>query len=338
MFKSSNTLLISVLSLVVIVAIGGLIFYVNTSSRATALTMQEESLRSVGNLLAKTLEGKCETATALTRDLAGRRTIINALSGGDKEPALQELERTIQNAHGEYAVMFAFNLKGQIVVGANLAGKRITKGERLGREYVKAILEGKDFYASSSAIRSRTTGKLIVAMSAAVKNDAGQLIGGVGVFPDMSFLFDNYVTPLRFGENGYAYITDTQGVVLAHPDKSFLLKNISHHDFIRYALKHKTGSLDYTYKGTEKFLFFREIPYVHWIVGLTANHAEMAAGAIQQSAILLGAGVLLVLMVILITSYIARRYIFSPFDRIRAFVIKVSEGDYDASLEGRFQY
>ena len=172
----------------------------------------------------------------------------------------------------------------------------------------------------------------------AVKDRDGKIIGGIAILPDFDALFERYILPLCFGKDGYAFILDDKGRFLFHPDKSKILQDGSKFDFVSYALKQKSGSFDYSFNGVEKFFLFRELPVTHWIIGLTVNYSEMAAPALSQRNVLLIVGLLAIAVVISAILFVSRRFIFGPLSRILAFVNKMTNSNYQASLEGSFQY
>lgn len=93
------------------------------------------------------------------------------------------------------------------------------------REYFKQIVkEGKDIYIYiSNAIISRATGKAILPIAKAVKDEGGKTIG----FISPAVLLDTLVkiaSEIKVGSSGYGWIVDGSGTVIAHPNQDYVMK------------------------------------------------------------------------------------------------------------------
>ncbi len=339
MFKKSiNTFMAGIVSLVVLIAISILVIYVSSSSKNMVFQLEQNFLSKIGDSLVHSFEDFIQSGIATAHNMSIQENIIQAIQGKNAEKVAKNFAQYIRENKGVIAVALAFNTSGQIVAGSNIMGDVMTKGDRRNREYVQAILSGQEVFVSPTLFKSTSTGKLTGTVAVPVKDNNGKLIGGIAICPDLNLLFERHILSQQFGEGGYAFVVDTNGLVLAHPDNKNILQNFSHVDFIRYALKHKTGSTDYTMQGQEKFMVFKEIPYVNWIIGLTATHAEMAAGAIRQQTVLIGVGIAVIITMVLVISLFSRRLVFEPLSRLVSFVTKVGKGDYQARLQGSFHY
>jgi methyl-accepting chemotaxis protein len=60
--------------------------------------------------------------------------------------------------------------------------------------------------------------------------------------------FSNYLAPIKVGGNGYCYMFDLTGKILAHPDSSLIFKDLSDLNFIQEGLREKNGFLEYEWK------------------------------------------------------------------------------------------
>ncbi len=339
MFKKSiNSLMIGVISLIVFVSIGSLVVYVSSSSQKIALHIQEDSLKEIGNSLLNVCEDFLQEELITTKTLALRPEIIEAVQTGYGEDATNVFAEAIRLSNGKIAVAIAFDMKGAIITGTNIKGDILTSKDSGDKKYSAGIVDGKDIFISPYLLKSQKTQKLLGCIGVAVKDRNGRVIGGVAIMPNFDALFERYISPFHFGKHGYVFVLDDKGRVLAHPDKTKILNDVSKLNFASYALKHKSGSLDYAFNGVEKFLLFREVPSTKWIIGLTANHSEMASGAIHQRNVLLGVGLVNIVAVILAILFISRRLIFGPLSRIVSFVGKVADGNYQAELQGKFQF
>jgi methyl-accepting chemotaxis protein len=116
---------------------------------------------------------------------------------------------------------------------------------------------------------------------------------------------------VKLGNDGYAYILNREGYVIAYPDKSKLLNlNLAETDFGKEMLSKKNGAIDYVWDGKERFGSFQEYPLMQWVVVSSVPKEEILSSikAVRNQFIIMGiviAGIALV-TAILISFRIAR--------------------------------
>ncbi len=72
---------------------------------------------------------------------------------------------------------------------------------------------------------------------------------------------------VKFGNNGYAYILNREGYVIAYPDKGKIFQmNLSSTDFGKEILRKKNGAMEYVWEGKERFASFQEYPLMQWVI------------------------------------------------------------------------
>ncbi len=91
------------------------------------------------------------------------------------------------------------------------------------RPYFKAIMfEGKDSFIGDPVV-SKTTGQAVVHIARAVKKN-GNTIAMIAGVVNLNKL-TQIVNEMRIGEAGYAWMLTSTGVVMSHPDSSFVMVN-----------------------------------------------------------------------------------------------------------------
>ncbi len=331
--KGIKSIMGSIISVVIAINICGLILYISNSSRKMALHLQQEALSNVADGVVRSFEDFIQNGINTAENMALRKSIAQAIEGKG-EDASAIFSEYIKKNKGIIALALAFNTSGQLVAGSGMNGNLKGRQDLSNREYVQAILSGKDVFVAPTLMKSPLINKLVGFISVVVKDDHGNRIGGIALCPDLNMLFDRHISPLRFGKGGYAFVLDKNGKTLAHPT----MADISQRDFVHKALRDKEGAFQYTFQGKEKLLVFKQIPYIHWMIGLTANLSELNAEAIHQQRVLIVVGIGIIVTTILILSFSCNWLIFEPLSRIAAFVTKVSQEDYHATLEGTFKY
>lgn len=137
--------------------------------------------------------------------------IIKELS--DPKVSIEEKQSIITKQEKLYGLSL-----GQI---KDTDGKDIFSGKDYSdREYFKISMTGKSYL--SSPIVSKTTGKLVMVVSAPIWENGVQgskIVGVVTFNVDKDFLND-IVTNIKIGENSYAYLIDKEGTTIADEDPS----------------------------------------------------------------------------------------------------------------------
>ena len=90
------------------------------------------------------------------------------------------------------------------------------------RDYFNEIKGGKNF-SLSNPLESRATGEIIFVAAHAVRDNNGQLIGVVGATILLD-AFTDVASHIKIGESGFAWISDSTGLIFAHPNDEYRLK------------------------------------------------------------------------------------------------------------------
>jgi len=94
------------------------------------------------------------------------------------------------------------------------------------RDYFKAVMqEGKDIYISNP-IKSRLDNQMIYQVCVAAYNVRKEKIGFFAGTVTLEHLQD-MVNQIKIGKNGYLFVVDGTGVVMAHPDSNVMMANLT---------------------------------------------------------------------------------------------------------------
>ncbi len=227
-----------------------------------------------------------------------------------RKSADSELER-VKKDYQYFEDICVANSSGELVSASN--PKIIGKIQVKDRAYFKASMGGEQYI--SEVIKSKATGNPVFVISAPIKEK--EKVQGVffGVV-DVNSFTRLFVDPIKVGETGYAYIYDDRGLLIAHPDKSNILKlNMNEFDFGKRMLAEKNGLIEYEYKGVEKVVAFKTIPDLGWTLGVSAATAELLAPVKNLSywnlGVALGVVLLAVVAILLLVQSIVK-----PINRI----------------------
>lgn len=181
------------------------------------------------------------------------------------------------------------------------------------RAYFKDSMAGK--VVISEVILSKGSGNPVFVISSPLK-DNGKILGVLLGVVDLASCNANFIDPVKIGTAGYAYLIDSKGIMLAHPDKGNILKlDLSQFDFGREMVAQKQGLVHYTFKEIPKLVGFQTIPETGWIVASTANDADVYAPVKKLGMINLAILILSTLLTTGLVFFIVRSLV-TPLHRI----------------------
>jgi len=337
--KSIGTVLILSVTLVVALAVTGIVVYISKSSFNIALHMEKQSMEQLSTATQASLDSYILGTKKLVDTLAVQKAIVEAFEG-DPKRARERLMDYIKT-NPDYWAIFLFDAKGTIIAGYNAKGEDLTGQSRADRDYVKAIMGGQDSFFAKDIIKAKSgDGELFIfSVARAIKSADGKVLGGVGAFPKWESFTKAFIDPPRFGARGYGFMVDSKGRIIAHAiDKSLMLKDLSDQEFVRKALEVKNGSLLYDWKGEEKFLTISTDPDTGWTLCMSAYVSEMTEAATAQRNMLLGIGLVAVLVLAGGIAMLVRKLVVKPINDIQLFTKAITEGDYKASLHTDFRF
>lgn len=199
--------------------------------------------------------------------------------------------------------------------------------------YRQLVIPVKDLDgARFSEIYKSRTGEVAVAISAPIRRDGrlvGVLSGGI--------LLKNHsmggIEAIRIGKSGYAYIVDSKGNVIVHPQRERLLENLSANPPVQELLRKREGSIEFANKeGLKVLAAFAPIQETGWGVVVRQPTAESYAYADEILVILLGAFILSLLFAVGIGVFLAWK-ISNPVTALVLGARRVADGHLDTMIE-----
>jgi len=146
---------------------------------------------------------------------------------------------------------------------------------------------------------------------------------------NLKFIWDT-VSRISHGNNVHAYVVDSGGALIAHPDISLVLKKVSL-DGTPQALSLKqdnSGNVGRNFSGEEVSFAKAAIPALGWTVFVESPWRQSQAvldQAMLRSAFLLVAGILIAAVV----SFLLARTMVKPLKALRDGASKIGGGDFD---------
>ncbi|QGU93887.1 HAMP domain-containing protein [Clostridium bovifaecis] len=171
--------------------------------------------------------------------------------------------------------LFVADANGIIFADSNPKTLKISIKER---EYFKRAMQGE--INISNTIISKVDGRAIVIFAAPVRDEAGKVISVMvnSVYVDY---FSKHLHKLKVGKTGYAYLVDSEGIVLSHPDKEKITKPVESSvikgviDQVKKGEKVESDVKQENYNGEDKVQSYSVVPEVNWVLSATRNISDM---------------------------------------------------------------
>ena len=212
------------------------------------------------------------------------------------------------------------------------------------RAYVKTALAGESNV--SDVIISSVTGQPVIMVAAPI-NKANQVVGVVIGRKDGNALSE-IVSDYTYGTNGYAYMINRKGIIIAHPDTQKVLNQFdpvteaasdpmltSLASFISGAITNDAGISKYEYDGMNMYAAYHAVEGTDWIFVMTADENEVMATT-EALVAKLSATVLFLLVIAVVCTILVGQSIASPIVGVSKSAQKVSQLDLTEEISPKY--
>ncbi len=246
----------------------------------------------------------------------------------------QTQKRIFAKLGTSYQGIFISDAEGKLFTGVLEGGKEYKGSNVADRAYFQAAkTTGKT--TIGDVARSKTTDKLISVICVPIKSTTQEFVGAVGLVLKVEFLTE-LISGRKIGKTGYGFMTDKNGLILAHPvPKHILSLDVTKLEgmevFVKKMLAGEKGVEEYTFKGVDKIAGFAPLSVTNWYVAATQDAAEflMAAHSIRNLS-------LVVILVAMILTIVAVTYaaglIVKPINRAIASLKDIAQGEGDLTM------
>ncbi len=234
---------------------------------------------------------------------------------------VNSLDQLLVNAYKQigsgYDLFLIADAEGKTLAdstGGTLRTKNINVSDR--DYFIKAK---KGDIAIGSPVLSRASGQPVIVVAIPLKTPSGKFTGILGTVLKLDFLSDK-ITEVKVGNTGYPFMVDTKGLVIAHPNKKFILElnlgKIKGMEAIASQMMAlETGSNSYNFKGIDKIAGFAPVTSMGWSIGVTQNQDEFMVAAYSiRNVILMVSGIFLAITILAVLWF--ARSLTLPINRI----------------------
>ncbi len=170
------------------------------------------------------------------------------------------------------------------------------------------------------------TKKYVVTFAKTVKDNKGNLVGVIGIDIDLE-LISNMVSSIKIGSGGFSAVLDSDGVIVAHKDKTLLGKSSKGESWIKNIMDSKENKLTLNING-EKYLVYKAVDEKTNLT--TVGFIPLSE---QLSKIIDGLTIPIIVLILSLIFVIAVGIIFSgkitkPMEKLISVLSKIKEGDF----------
>lgn len=199
------------------------------------------------------------------------------------------------------------------------------------RSWYQEAIKEKGKPVITKPYKDAATGNTVVGITQAVVKD-GQIVGVVGMDCTLSTLSDR-IAEKKIGNSGVVFITDADGVMIAHADKSLIGEDtVTKLSYWNEVKSSKDGFITYDYYGVPKFGVYETNEITGWKLIAGLEESELSN---DTRAILLTTAIITVIIAIIaiILSLILSKGLATNIQNLKEVFAKASEGDLSGVVE-----
>ena len=260
------------LFIISIAAVAGISYWVASDA---VLANQEMAMRQLVSKTVTELSRWLKNRENQTRIFSETGVFIDACQGKRLEEARARLN-VYHKTEKVYENIFLATPEGKLFLDS-IDGKSV--GVEIGKipifaPSIKKSRAGEPWVGPVT--KSPATGRPVVLITAPIKDKQGKLVGIVGTPIELNVYSKEAIGDVKIGNSGYMYMIDSRGVVLAHPDSSYILKlNLSGYNWGKEMLQSNKGRLFYDWEGEQRAAYFAKDPETGWMVVAATRVAEL---------------------------------------------------------------
>ena len=196
----------------------------------------------------------------------------------------------------------------------------------------------------SDPFPSSQDGKMIMTYGMPIKDKNGSVVSVVE-YVRLATEVSEILNDVEFLETGSAYMINSEGTVIAHPDQKFVdelynsFKEVEDKpemkalmDIETKMINGETGVGEYTYEGVKKTIAYRPVGINGWSIGVTVENSDIlkSVEGIKYTAIILT--MIAISLGILMTFLLANR-LSKSIKRVTKNVKIISDGDFTVEVD-----
>ncbi len=215
------------------------------------------------------------------------------------------------------------------------------------RDYIQKALKGETNV--SDVIISKVTGQPVVMIATPIKDDsASAQVKGVLIGRMDGNTLSEITSDTGYGEEGYAYIINDKGQIIAHPNSELVLNQVNPIEAVaedpsyqslaeseQIIIKQQTGSTTYDYKENTLYAGFQKIEGTSWFMVVTAVKEEALASIITITQMILVVFAVIIVLSIPI-AYFVGNSVTKPISVIASLSNRIAALDITENVDEKY--
>jgi len=289
----------------------------------------EKSLAMASGQSATIIKGKIDAYKLAIEGVAGR-SAVRSMDWAQQEKILVEETRRLK-----------FMGMGIIMPDGKARYPGGKTADLKDRAYFKAALGGETNY--SDIIISRVTHSPVMMLATPIRSIDGRILAVLLARLDGDWL-SQVTDGVKFGSQGYSYIVNHKGVIVAHPDRDIVmarknyideaktdktLESLSHN--LETMLRTTAGFNEYQFQGTVWAAGFSPITGTHWIVSVVTEKKELFQGIYRARNRILACSVVFLIVGVAVALLISKSIV-GPLRQCVDITQVIVQGDYTRNV------
>jgi methyl-accepting chemotaxis protein len=169
---------------------------------------------------------------------------------------------------------------------------------------------------------SASDGVVVMTIASPVKNNSGGLAGVAAVDVDLGKI-QAFLQSFKLDGKGYAFLVDSEGTVIVHPDKEMISKKLPETMKVE---NHQTVALDQGGATLSVFYPIPDLPGVQWYVGVSLDRDKMLAPLHAMRDLMLWTMVGVVVVIVPLLGLLINRMVARPITAMTKAMTELSAG------------
>ncbi|MGE4560960.1 MAG: methyl-accepting chemotaxis protein [Desulfobulbus sp.] len=318
--------------------------YVAKNNSAKAVTYYSKAnARSIAEGLAMQVAATLEGELKFVAAFAGRTQVrivaeavaAKGIEGAGEERAViaKDMKKRFEQLRTSYGAIVLTDATGKTYASAGESAEVQAIDLTQNELFQEARTIGKA--VSGAVVRSVIDNEPEILLCAPVYSGSGSFLGVFAGTLKFSLLSE-LVTSKKIGTTGYCFMSNAQGIIIAHPDaKNVLqldLKTLKEMEEINNAMMAgKLGAESYRYKGIDKVAGYAPITLKGWSIAATQDAKEFLASVVslQKTIALITAASILIAAVLI---FLAAGAIIKPINKAIDGLKDIAQGEGDLTM------
>ncbi|MFP4371102.1 MAG: methyl-accepting chemotaxis protein [Halanaerobium sp.] len=323
---SLSTKIIAIISLVIILGMGGLTYFINDTVTEEITDLARERNNGIAEKMEAEISSFLQESKSVIDLLADQKEVRDA-----EEDELLETLETVAANYDEFQSLYLGTAEGEMMIVPDQ--ELPSDFDPRDRPWFQNA-ENTDQSVWTDTYIDAGSGNLIISVAKRVLDDNGDFVGVIA--GDISLAgISEMVGTTKVGETGYTFMIDSNSEVLAHPDEQMVKDRFDAGQLFDTtdAIAGGTGFLEYEHEGETRLASYMPIDEIDGAVFAQIPTAEAysANREVLQQIITLSIIVLLVLIIVII--FYVTKNVVRPIVHYGEQMQKVSNGNLDVELK-----